>query len=233
MGSVNKLGSMLLNGTHTQPGSEYKPGQSICFADGDTLSWVVINGLLIADRPVLVNISWDHLNDQKLVFGKQVTINGLQFSCRLLRVGAEECVPNEWDAALDAVGEDDALWHWNGIFFWGQESVSGFASHRANRGCDSARRYYWDSSYHWNVFVGFRPVLEPLPSDNLISGIEVCAIGGQSILYGKLLEVTDYDAIIRLESNSILADTDSGTLYSRLDNCKIAIDYHRMTVQNM
>lgn len=231
MANIIKLGSILLDGVHRNPGSKYQLGQAISFGDGVDLQWIVVNGLLIADRPLLVDISWDDLNDQGLVFGKQVTINGQQFLCRSLQVGTEKGEPNEWDTALDATNEDDELWHWTAAFCWGQESVE--ASYRASRGCDSARRYYWDSSYHWNVFVGFRPVLEPLPSDNLISGIEVCAIGGQSILYGKLLEVTDYDAIIRLESNSILADTDSGTLYSRLDNCKIAIDYHRMTVQNM
>ena len=61
------------------------------------------------------------------------------------------------------------LWHWVGVYSWCQETWAENASHRANRGYNSAR--YWDyhSSGFRDVYVGFRPVLEVLNTDPLIS----------------------------------------------------------------
>ena len=61
------------------------------------------------------------------------------------------------------------LWHWVGVYSWCQETWAENASRRANRGYDSAR--YWDhySSGNRTVYVGFRPVLEVLNTDPLIS----------------------------------------------------------------
>ena len=232
MANIIKLGSILLDGLRTKPGSKYQPGQTIDFGNGDSLQWIVVNDMLIADRPLLVNISWDDLNDQGLVFGKQVTINGHQFLCRLLHVGAEGGVPNEWDAALDVVGEYDDLWHWYNTFCWGQECVK--ASCRAIRGyAISARRYSWTTQSRRLARYGFRPALVPLPSDNLISGSKVCAIGGQSMLYGTLLEVTDYDAVIRLEQTPMMAASDEGKCYSKLQDGMVILDRASMVVQTI
>lgn len=233
MANIIKLGSILLDGAHTNPGNQYKPGHYIDFGDGDDLQWIIVNGQLIADRPLLICISWDDLNDQGLVFGKQVTINGQQFLCRLLRVGAETGVLNEWDAVLDAVGEDNALWHWSKLFFWGQESMPTDASRRAIRGCGSARHYNWHASSNRHALYGFRPALAPLLSDNLISGSKVCAIGGQTVLYGTLLEVTDYDAVVRLEQTPMMAASDEGKCYSKLPDGAIILDRTSMVVQTI
>ena len=61
------------------------------------------------------------------------------------------------------------LWHWVGVYSWCQETWAENASTRAYRGCHSAR--YWNnySSGTRNVRVGFRPVLEVLNTDPLIS----------------------------------------------------------------
>ena len=61
------------------------------------------------------------------------------------------------------------LWHWVGVYSWCQETWAENASSRARRGCFSAR--YWDSysSGSRDVYVGFRPVLEVLNTDPLIS----------------------------------------------------------------
>ena len=61
------------------------------------------------------------------------------------------------------------LWHWVGVYSWCQETWAENASFRANRGYISAR--YWDhySSGCRYVNVGFRPVLEVLNTDPLIS----------------------------------------------------------------
>lgn len=61
------------------------------------------------------------------------------------------------------------LWHWVGVYSWCQETWAENASTRASRGYSSAR--YWNiiSSGTRNVDVGFRPVLEVLNTDPLIS----------------------------------------------------------------
>ncbi len=50
------------------------------------IGWVAVNGLLIADQCLLTNVSWDDLDVQGLVFGKEVTVQGLRFKIRLLKV---------------------------------------------------------------------------------------------------------------------------------------------------
>ena len=62
------------------------------------------------------------------------------------------------------------LWHWAGVYSWCQETWAENASRRAVRGYDSARS--WDNYYratNSNPAVGFRPVLEILNTDPLIS----------------------------------------------------------------
>ena len=61
------------------------------------------------------------------------------------------------------------LWHWVGVYSWCQETWAENASRRANRGYNSARYWINFSSGYRNVNVGFRPVLEVLNTDPLIS----------------------------------------------------------------
>ena len=61
------------------------------------------------------------------------------------------------------------LWHWVGVYSWCQETWAENASTRAYRGCSSARHWLDNSSGTRNVHVGFRPVLEVLNTDPLIS----------------------------------------------------------------
>ena len=61
------------------------------------------------------------------------------------------------------------LWHWVGVYSWCQETWAENASTRATRGYISARRWDFNSSGSRNVSGGFRPVLEVLNTDPLIS----------------------------------------------------------------
>ena len=145
------------------------------------ITWVKPDGqnILISDRVLLVTVSWDDLERNGMVSGKLIVIDGQFFNCRLLQVGKSDGVPNEWDKILDETGEDDTLWHWNNACFWGQEKPTDVASRRAVRGYYSAR--YW--SYYYasdrSVSVGFRPALEPLPSDTPTPNIKLDGIDFQ------------------------------------------------------
>lgn len=61
------------------------------------------------------------------------------------------------------------LWHWVGVYSWCQETWAENASYRAYRGYTSARFWSFTSSGPRLVVVGFRPVLEVLNTDPLIS----------------------------------------------------------------
>ena len=61
------------------------------------------------------------------------------------------------------------LWHWVGVYSWCQETWAENASSRAYRGYFSARYWYFNFATFRNAYVGFRPVLEVLNTDPLIS----------------------------------------------------------------
>ena len=81
-------------------------------------------------------------------------------------------VSSDLDTNLNTTDHNSAhnqLWHWVGVYSWCQETWAENASARARRGYNSAR--CWDCSHAaiQDADVGFRPVLEVLNTDPLIS----------------------------------------------------------------
>ena len=81
-------------------------------------------------------------------------------------------VSSDLDTNLNTTDHNSAhnqLWHWVGVYSWCQETWAENASSRAFRGYYSARHwsYYYATSRF--AYVGFRPVLEVLNTDPLIS----------------------------------------------------------------
>lgn len=137
-GDLVKLGTLYLDGTKqarpTRPWrTDSKPpgapgvGNIPHFSAGKTIEirntdasdtykiqWREVNKdgkkYLIADRNLLVSVSWDDLNAQNLIFGKNVTIDGHQYKLRVLTGGTERRelgtdlkggkLPNEWDEII-------------------------------------------------------------------------------------------------------------------------------------
>ena len=141
----------------------------------EPITWIKPYGIniLIADRVLLAKVSWDDLNRNGFVNGKKIVIEGQYFRCRLLHVGNTEDVPNEWDKVLDATNENNALWHWKDMYFWGSDVPILRASTRAVRGWVSARYWSYHDAAYRGVGVGFRPALEPLPSDTPTPNIKL------------------------------------------------------------
>ena len=202
MAEIVNLGSLYLNGQPKDLGVEYN-GEVLSFGNtipGKTIPFVKWGELLVASQCVCSNIRWEQLNKAGYILGRPVKIDGVPYLCRSLKVGDENDVPNEWDSILDDLGEDDSLWHWGSGYFWGQETARHHASHRAVRGYHSAR--YWDYYYaaYRDVYVGFRPVLEPLPPEPLISDALIRAdlkvYGSDTAIIGQLVEYTDYDLVM-------------------------------------
>ena len=61
------------------------------------------------------------------------------------------------------------FWNWFYVYSWCQEVYADNASYRVYRGYYSARYFDWNSSGRRFVYLGFRPVLEVLNTDPLIS----------------------------------------------------------------
>ena len=81
-------------------------------------------------------------------------------------------VSSDLDTNLNTTDHNSAhnqLWHWVGVYSWCQETWAENASSRAFRGYHSARGWYFDYAAYQLASVGFRPVLEVLNTDPLIS----------------------------------------------------------------
>ena len=81
-------------------------------------------------------------------------------------------VSSDLDTNLNTTDHNSAhnqLWHWVGVYSWCQETWAENASSRAYRGCNSARRWDCYNATYRDAYVGFRPVLEVLNTDPLIS----------------------------------------------------------------
>ena len=176
--------------------------------DAKKLQWVKIKDgdktLLICDRVILVNVTWNDLNSAGWIFGKEVTIDGAKYKLRSLTGGSNyrntsdayaggTPTNNEWDRFItreevitglpapvssdldsnlnstDFSSTHNALWNWAGVYTWCQETYSSNTSYRAIRGYNSARTWYYYYATYSYSYVGFRPVLEILNTDPLIS----------------------------------------------------------------
>lgn len=220
MANIIKLGSLYLYGHPVEMGADYAPEQSIEVGEtisGKEISWVVVNEMLIADRCVLTNVSWNDLNAYNLIFGQGITIEGYHYQIRLLQIGTDRDKLNEWDTALDIIGEDNSLWNWKWTYFWGQETPScGPIANkytRTYRGYSFARTWSWAGSGLRRSDVGFRPVLVPLNTKQFTSallGQRVMIWGGQNIVSGCLEQITDYDVLLSDWHGAVLGDSSCG-----------------------
>ena len=128
------------------------------------------HSLFIADFAVTHEVSWDNLNTADLIFGKNYTAGGVDYTMRAPSAGSdstgsgdsEHGTPqsNEWDRILDK--NDGYIKNWSGIYSWGQDTSRSSWTIRVNRGSILAR--FWTGSRPANSrqTLGFRPVLEIL-----------------------------------------------------------------------
>jgi len=146
------------------------------------------HSLFIADYNVTFKVDWNQLNEKQMIFGTPYTSYGVNYTMRAPSAGSQannnngkddsstRGIPksNEWDAILDKANQDwkdntsGYIKNWSGKYSFGQDNHAD-ASLRAVRGYDSARRWYVNVAAYSYPYVGFRPVLEILNTDPLIS----------------------------------------------------------------
>ena len=212
------------------------------------------HSLFIADFAVTHEVSWDNLNAKGLIFGKNYTAGGVDYTMRAPSEGSDSTgsgeskrgtpQSNEWDRILDK--NDGYIKNWSRMHSWGQDISRSSWTTRAFRGYISAR--YWTASRLENSrpTLGFRPVLEILNPGTLGSdGLKAVTLdlgggklGGSSediqIIVKKGSEFTApaSDGLTRPEGN-----TDSyfqwlgsdGKLYARGDS--VPADVIKLTAQ--
>ena len=143
------------------------------------------HSLFIANHNVTHTVSWNGLNDEGLIFGKNYASGGVDYTLRAPSVGSNSTgsgdsqrgVPqsNEWDTMLNK--NSGYIKNWNGIYSWGQDTTRYNSSFRAVRGFISARLWGIDNAASSDPNVVFRPVLEILNPDTLGSdGLKVVTL---------------------------------------------------------
>ena len=143
------------------------------------------HSLFVADYAVTHTVSWNGLNDEGLIFGKNYASGGVDYTLRAPSVGSnatgsgdsQRGVPqsNEWDTMLNK--NSGYIKNWNGIYSWGQDTTRYNSSFRAVRGFISARLWDLNNAASSISHVGFRPVLEILNPDTLGSdGLKVVTL---------------------------------------------------------
>lgn len=199
---AKKLGSLYFDGVAVKPGCQYD-GQQFVIGNtvpGSELRWIPDGDLLVSNRSICLNISWNALNERGCVFGVPVSIDGKRYLCRCLKVGTRNDVPNEWDELLRKYGQDNATWHWKGQYFWGQEIPEGHHGLRVCRGGKHSQAWTFGGEAAATGNTGWRPVLEPLdeikPSNDLLgSRLKVYGPQGAPIT-GELSGFDDYDLVL-------------------------------------
>ena len=200
-----KFGTAYFNGEPAKPGATIPPAadiRSISVEDtvrDNEIRWVLVNRLFIADRCVLTGVSWDNLAASNVAVGYNgISIDGLLYRIRLLKLGEIDRAPNEWEEALNEAGDSDAVWHWRNQFFWGQET-SAAGTGRVARGFTLPRNWnHWTPSSR-AAYIGWRPALEPdtvHPEPELIGEKLLMRTNTGEAVAGRLADITDYDFLL-------------------------------------
>lgn len=199
-----KFGTIYLDGEPVPPGTEYPGnGQKIEIRDtvpGKEITWILVNGMLVADRNILTFVSWDALNENHLVFGQQMYFSGETWTTRLIKGGRASYHDNkEMDSILQAVQEapdmlhirsrdkkhaEYAAPHWGNIqgFYdnqfrmtsWGQELSVNSRKEHSQAICWSAREAISEvREDQWKV-TPFRDIVE--------TGVQLSYLGWRPIL---------------------------------------------------
>ena len=182
--------------------------------DTDTTSYK--HSLFVADYAVTHTVSWNDLNTEGLIFGKNYAAGGVGYTLRAPSAGnhVEGTSPNryiapinnEWDTILQK--SSGYIDNWRGVYSVCQDLyVSG--SSVVYRGYNSTRQWmFMNRNYNPNGTHGFRPVLEVLNPDTLgADGLKVVtiALGG-----GKLGGSAEDIQIIVKNGESFTAPASDG-----------------------
>ena len=135
-----------------------------------------LHSLFVADYAVTHTVSWNGLNDEGLIFGKNYASGGVDYTLRAPSVGSGRTysgesqrgtpLSNEWDRILDK--DSGYIKNWSEMSSLGQDTPGNATA--SFRGYKSVRFWNIVTAQHFKNILGFRPVLEILNADTLGSG---------------------------------------------------------------
>lgn len=191
-----EFGSIYLDGKPVYPGLSYE-GEKIEIGTttvGKRLKWYFTGGRLMASECILRDISWDALNAQDLVYGREIIIGAMRFRIRLLRGNPDGL--GEWMELVNAAG-GPAYIGGSGLLTWGQECEKGDTNWSVAFTCTTGSWCGYYTSSEWEDF-GWRPVLERVSMDpTFLLGKRVVATSDRNCQCRGILEsVSDYDLVL-------------------------------------
>ena len=232
----------------------YKLTSAMATTEEYAQQYKYVHSLFVADYAVTHTVSWNGLNDEGLIFGKNYASGGVDYTLRAPSVGSsytgsgdsERGTPqsNEWDTMLNK--NSGYIQNWNKMYSWGQDTSSNELWYRAVRGYSSARYWnFYDAAFS-GPRVGFRPVLEILNADTLgPDGLKVVTLdlgggklGGSSeaihiiVKTGSTFTAPASDGLTRPDGNTgsyFMWLGSNGKLYAPGDN--VPADVTKLTAQ--
>ncbi len=123
--------------------------------------WTPTGRLLVADRVLLVNVSWNDLSRAGFVEGVPVMLDGRPYRVHMMPAGKNGASKNVWSAAFADSSNKDDIWHWKGVSFWGLESGDDSRCRVTRGNISPCHREYVNAKKRTSA-IGFRPALEIL-----------------------------------------------------------------------
>lgn len=221
------FGSVLLSGRRVAEDHPFEEGDTeISFgdtqADDEGLGWIKVGNTFWGDRILLPGVKKIDLEAQGYVRGRVVKIDGRKYICRLPYIGTKNGDESEWKDAVAATTEDDAVWHWNRQYFWGQDT-HGTASSWVCGYIGPLNHDVYAKDVR-SLHIGFRPVLEPLPESLQFDGSlirkPVTLYLPDAVLLCNVRSLTDYDLFVVPDKN----DAELGAWGVRISESELAVN---------
>lgn len=220
---MRKFGSLYLDGIPCELGAsigEKGPRVEIKDSDARKISWVVVGNILVAQRELLVDISWNTLKDNGLIDNKDVIIDRLPYRIRLLHKGEDVEDLGEFQQYIDVLGEfrtvgsvDRRIW------LNGPEDQIGFKPIVFRSENPGGKSLYDVRGLTPAAASGtaWLPALEPVRAD-LDKALEnddvaIWTTTGEFVT-GRLVEISEYDLLLA-SSLCIAADGTSSSPWVR------------------
>lgn len=189
-GTVITVGTLYMNDQPIRNGiiHDYIPGAKIELREAledenYQLRAIRAGDVLIADRVMLRNISWNDI--QEALGGNKPAAQPVNLGKMRLPTCAE------YDLLAYAAKEDNNIMHWRDIFSWCQDADPNWVSYRAVRGFYSARHWSHYSATNRNVYVGFRPTFE-FPDPDILGPDGAIVMVGTLYMNGKPVKVPQH-----------------------------------------
>ena len=125
-----------------------------CLGNKSAITWIQPNkqNILVADRILLRNITFDSLRANGFADGKICWIDGNRYICRLLQV-------DEWFKCLDASDSLCSIQHWKANDFWGKDGSLFLCGEQTVLPHSVPHKWVDGGEDDIKPFIGFRPVL--------------------------------------------------------------------------